>query len=183
MIGLSVKSTGQSSSEATAYLDDSNKITPVKFFRNVLSEPSIEEQGDDSTSAQEIKNTYELPVPVTNDIVVADSRPIQIWEGTVKTVDHQAESMNVTLEAKWLPMPRHSAEISLEWVSEQDKELVISGAVFYLSLFKRTKRGSVQNSQELRFRRRPSWSSLQLKRINEQAIKLHDKMKALPSAE
>jgi len=80
-------------------------------------------------------------------------------------------------------VPRHSAEIDLEWVSDQDKDLVRPGAVFYLTLFKRTKRGSVENAQELRFRRRPSWSLNQLKRIEESAPSLAAKMKALPIAE
>jgi hypothetical protein len=67
--------------------------------------------------------------------------------------------MRVSLEAKMVPIPRHQAEIDLEWVAEQDQDLVRPGAIFYLTLFKRTKRGSVENAQELRFRRRPAWSS------------------------
>ena len=81
-------------------------------------------------------------------------------------------------------MPRHTADINFEWVSNQDMELVRPGAIFYLTLYKRTKMGgSIENTQELRFRRRPSWSPMELKRIDEKASTLLSKMTALPTAE
>ncbi len=90
--------------------------------------------------------------------------------------------MQVLLDAKIGQMPRHTGEIDLEWVSEQDQDLVRPGAVFYLTLFKRTKHGSIENSQELRFRRRPSWTVAQLKQIEEDAATLLSKMKTLPTS-
>ena len=114
--------------------------------------------------------------------VSADSTPLQIWEGTVIEVDNAAKIMRVLLDAKIGNMPRHSGEIDLEWVSEQDRNLVRPGAVFYLTLFKRTKRGSIENSQELRFRRRPSWSAAQLEQIEANASMLLSKMKVLPTS-
>jgi hypothetical protein len=74
-------------------------------------------------------------------------------------------------------------EIDLEWVAEQDQDLVRPGAVFYLTLFKRTTRGSVENAQELRFRRRPAWSTAQLRRVEQEAAMLLSKMKPLPTCE
>ncbi len=112
--------------------------------------------------------------------VSADSTPLQIWEGTVLEIDRAVGAMDVVLDAKIGQMPGHTAQIDLEWVSEQDQELVRPGAVFYLTLFKRTTRGSVENSQELRFRRRPSWTAAQLKQVEEDAATLFSKMKALP---
>lgn len=112
---------------------------------------------------------------------VADSTPLQIWEGTVLQVDDGSRAMHVILDAKMQQVPRHTADIDLEWVSEQDKDLVRPGAVFYLTLFKRTKRGSIENAQELRFRRRPAWSPTQLKHIEEDASELIAKMRDLPS--
>jgi len=79
-------------------------------------------------------------------------------------------------------MARHTGEIDLEWVSEQDLALVGPGAVFYLTLFKRTKSGSIENAQELRFRRRPSWSEVQLEQIAEDATRVLAKMKAVPTS-
>lgn len=107
----------------------------------------------------------------------ANSVPIQIWEGTVIEVDHANGTMQVVLDAKMGQIPRHTGEIDLEWVAEQDTDLVRSGAVFYLTLFKHTKRGSIVNSQELRFRRRPSWSAGQLKQAKRNAEMLLSKMK------
>jgi hypothetical protein len=109
--------------------------------------------------------------------------PLQVWEGTVLDVDRAGGVMQVLLNAKIGGIPRHTGEIELEWVSDQDQDLVRPGAVFYLTLFKRTKRGSVENAQELRFRRRPSWSAAQLKQIEEDAVLLLSKMKALPTSE
>ncbi|MGB5571182.1 MAG: hypothetical protein WBM81_17970 [Sedimenticolaceae bacterium] len=125
---------------------------------------------------------FEPPVARRPPIVDIDSTPLQIWEGTVVEVDDLAQMMRVVLEAKMGQAVRHTGEINLEWVSEQDRELVEPGAVFYLTLFKRTRRGSVQNSQELRFRRRPSWSSVQLQRVRADAEMIRSKMKSPPSA-
>lgn len=135
------------------------------------------------TSVQTQKRSFESPIPLLRPPTSADSTPLQIWEGTVLKLDHAAGVMHVLLNAKMGQVPRHSADIDLEWVSDQDKDLVQPGAVFYLTLFKRTRRGSIENSQELRFRRRPSWSSTQLKRIEDDSSKLLAKMKALPFAE
>ena len=115
--------------------------------------------------------------------VAADSIPLQIWEGTVLEVDRAAGVMQVLLSAKIGEIPRHTGEVELEWVSDQDQDLVRPGAVFYLTLFKRTKHGSVENAQELRFRRRPSWSALQLKQVEQDADLLLSKLKALPYSE
>lgn len=113
--------------------------------------------------------------------VNADSTPIQIWEGTVIKVGEGI--MEVFLDAKMGAIPRHTCEISLEWVSEQDKDLVRPGAVFYLTLFKRTTRGSIQNSQELRFRRRPSWTAGQVREMHKAAEAALANMVPLPTAE
>ncbi len=114
--------------------------------------------------------------------ITMDSTPLQIWEGTVVDVDEAANVMRVLLDAKIGRIPRHTGEIELEWVAEQDRDLVRPGAVFYLTLFKRTKRGSIENSQELRFRRRPSWMAAQLKRIEEDSVMVLSKMRSLPTS-
>jgi len=120
---------------------------------------------------------YLLPVDVN-----ADSTPMQVWEGTVLGVNHETAVMQVLLDPKIGQMPRHTGEVDLEWVSEQDQDLVRPGAVFYLTLFKRTRQGSIENSQELRFRRRPSWSAAQLKQIENDAAFLFSKMRPLPTS-
>lgn len=141
---------------------------------------------DDTALAASGAPQRRFAAPITNAAlpreVSADSIPLQIWEGTVLDVNHTDLIMQVSLDAKVGQMPRHTGEIELEWVADQDQDLVRPGAVFYLTLFKRTRRGSVENSQELRFRRRPSWSEAQLRQIEEDAAMLLSKMKTLPSA-
>jgi hypothetical protein len=107
---------------------------------------------------------------------------IQLWEGRVLDVDLENEVMNVLLTAKMGQMPEHSAEIELQWVSDQDRDLVVPGAVFYLTLYKKTRRGSIKNSQELRFRRRPSWTKQQVQKIHSDAEQMLAKMRERPIA-
>lgn len=114
--------------------------------------------------------------------IIANSTPLQIWEGAVVTVDRTAGTMQVLLDAKMGQMPQHTGEIDLEWVDDQDQDLVCPGAVFYLTLFKRAK-PSVENAQELRFRRRPAWSASQIEQVERDAAMLRSKMKARPIAE
>lgn len=123
------------------------------------------------------------PIATRTLHVDPQTRPIQIWEGTVVGLDEGTNTLDAILTAKMGEVPRHSAKINLQWVAEQDRDLVSPGAVFYLTLFKRTLRGSIQNSQELRFRRRPSWSSAQIQQINQAAQALLNNMSPLPIAE
>lgn len=106
-----------------------------------------------------------------------DATVIQLWEGRVLSVDLDNEVMSVLLTAKIGEMPEHSAEIELQWVSEQDRDLVVPGAVFYLTLYKKTQKGSIKNSQELRFRRRPSWTKQEVQRIHSDAEQMLKKMR------
>jgi len=123
------------------------------------------------------------PATVAHSPMDADTAVIQLWEGCVLSLDLQNEVMNVLLSAKIGQVPEHTAEISLQWVADQDRDLVQPGAVFYLTLFKQLRRGSVQNSQELRFRRRPAWSRQQIERIQVDAAMIRSKLKARPIAE
>ena len=136
------------------------------------------------TSVQRSQKTFEAPIAEVRLHIIPDTAPLQIWEGTVLNVNSEDSVMNVLLNAKMGQLPRHTADIDFEWVSDQDMELVRPGAIFYLTLYKRTKLGgSIENAQELRFRRRPSWSPMGLKRIDENASSLLSKMTTLPTAE
>jgi hypothetical protein len=130
------------------------------------------------------QKTFEPPlIPKTLPTYAsANSTPLQIWEGTVVDVDHAAGTMQVLLDAKIGQMPQHTGEIELKWVDEQDQDLVRPGAVFYLMLFQRIK-PSIENAQELRFRRRPAWSAFQVEQVERDAAMLRSKMKARPVAE
>lgn len=109
----------------------------------------------------------------------ADAAVIQVWEGTVLTVNRTSQSMVAKLHAKIGAIADHSGEIDLEWVADQDADLVCPGAVFYLTLYKkRRKGGTIENSQELRFRRRPNWSRQQVASIGAIAERLLSKLRS-----
>lgn len=114
---------------------------------------------------------------------IVRSSLIQTWEGTVVRVDGESHTMEVRLNAKIGQVPEHAGEIDLQWVSEQDKDLVQPGAIFYLTLSRRVKRGGIENNQELRFRRLPSWTKRQVAQVERDACMLLSKMKAKPITE
>jgi len=120
---------------------------------------------------------------VSRAITKPDSVVLEIWEGVVQAVNEGTQAMDVVLEAKSGAMPTHVAQIELQWVADQDKDLVRPGAVFYLTLYKRTKHGSVANGQELRFRRRPGWSNEQLAQVKADAAALEGKIVQRPMSE
>ena len=90
--------------------------------------------------------------------------------------------MQVRLEAKNSNLEAHTAKISFDYIADQDSDLVKPGAVFYLTLFNQTVRGTVRNSQELRFRRRPDWSKQQIETIESDAKSLSGKITARPAS-
>jgi hypothetical protein len=100
---------------------------------------------------------------------------IHIWEGTVVSVDVGAGVMDVRLDDRSGAVASHFAEISLEWVVDQDKELVEPGAIFYWTLYKEIKRGSISNAEEIRFRRLPNWTKVQLDNVTTEAANLAKK--------
>ena len=90
---------------------------------------------------------------------------VQIWEGVVTSVDLAKNSMGVRLSDVAGILEAHTAIIDLQWVVEQDRGLLQPGAVFYWTMYKETKRGSISSSQEIRFRRLPNWSKAMLQKL------------------
>jgi hypothetical protein len=137
-------------------------------------EPSSNEGAFLSDHESEVDVSPPIPEPLIQIAAIADTRPIQIWEGTVLSID--AHCFHAKLNAKLSQLPEHRATIDFQWVHEQDMDLVRSGAVFYLTLFRRISHGSIENSEELRFRRRPYWSNSQVLRLKEDADALANRM-------
>ncbi len=163
--------------------DGGRKFEPVVRVRGTTRPGDLElTHGTAPDRVEAPQKTFEPPFARKILPVSANSTPLQTWEGTVVEVDRATGIMQVLLDAKWPgQMPQHTGEIELEWVDDQDQDLVRPGAVFYLTLFKRTK-PSVENAQELRFRRRPAWSASQVEQIERDATMLRSKMKARPIA-
>jgi hypothetical protein len=156
----SVQNSLKQSDGSGSVSDDANATIAPSFGRLA---PSIEALGA-SIKQHVIRDTDVQTVP------------LQVWEGRVVSVDLESQTMEVFLSSTLGGYEAHTGDIDLQWVSEQDKDLVIPGAVFYLTLFKRSKRGTVENSQELRFRRQPNWSKPQLALISKGADALLAKM-------
>jgi len=115
--------------------------------------------------------------------VAAYTAPIEVFEGTVRSVDRVAEMMYVTLASKTREVTDHAADISFTWVNPQDLDLIAPGAVFYLSLYKERRSGTIRNTEELRFRRMPTWTRTQIARVKEDADRLYSKLQARPLLE
>lgn len=152
---------------------ENSQTNSAMFLSDDLRESS---EGELSAVATPNLSAFKAADAAGADLQVYAS-PLQIWEGTVLHVNEEERSMEVSLSAQMTPLPEHTAEIDLEWVSPQDLDLVKPGAVFYLTLFKRTKRGSIENSQELRFRRVPNWTRRQLQEVRSEVETLRTKFK------
>ncbi|MFT4068961.1 hypothetical protein [Paraburkholderia sp.] len=112
--------------------------------------------------------------------VAAYTAPIEIFEGTVRSVDRSSEVMFVTLTSKTRDVSDHAADISFAWVNPQDLDLVAPGAVFYLSLYRERRGGTIRNTEELRFRRMPTWTRTQIDRLKDDAARLYSKLQTRP---
>lgn len=121
------------------------------------------------------------PLPVPDPMSYSteeDAAVVQTFEGTVLDVDQEQDLMHVSLHAKLGDLADHVADIELESVLPQDRDLVRPGAVFYLTLYKRRKSGgTIVNAEDLRFRRRPAWSQEGVAAINAAAEKIMAKLK------
>lgn len=108
------------------------------------------------------------PPPVA---IIPTSSIIELFEGVVQTVGDQ--EMDVVLRAKRnQETPDHAMAISLKFVQPQDKPLVRSGAVFYLTMFIETTGRTVRNVEEIRFRREPDWTPAMFRKLDELAAQL-----------
>ena len=90
----------------------------------------------------------------------------QIWEGTVVHYEQGAGDMTCLLRDRTGKLDDISATIELIEVPYQDRELVTPGAVFYLTMYRESRRGTVGNVQKISFRRIPGWNKAQVDEIH-----------------
>lgn len=164
--------------------DISGQLPAMPEVRQPEARATFNATQDLSSTARERPLRIDGPLPVLPRSAENESASlIQIWEGTVQDVLSGEGTMRALLQAKMGGVPDHFAEIGLEWVSEQDLNLVRPGAVFYLSLYKARRRGgTIVNSQELRFRRLPAWTRRDAASIKDIARHLLAKGKMNPEA-
>lgn len=180
-------STGFIPDQGIDAVDLSPTMVPSITEFEALNSPGDWLQTDSHLPSQQEKPLADVRLPPREAIFYRTDEeprtvPIQLWEGKVLDVDSRSGTMNVYLSAKIGNSPDHTAEINLEWVHAQDLDLVRPGAIFYLTLYKETKRGSISNAEELRFRRLPSWSKSQIERIKLEASRLLARAKEKPQA-
>ena len=176
--------TSNSSHNAPSFCFQTDIIRTNITLRDNTSTTAIDKSTYEETSTIKKKKKIVSPPPQTifdhsEDI---DATVIQLWEGRVLDVDFQNEIMHVLLTAKMGSISEHTAEIEFQWISQQDTDLITPGAVFYLTLYKQTRHGSIKNCQELRFRRRPAWTKQQVQKIYADADFILSKMRARPIA-
>src|SRR5205809_2225967 len=122
-------------------------------------------------SANRIKEPSIIPIPQPPKISF-HFQVLQQWEGTV--LDTEDESVVVRLrDLASAEAPEKRATISKDEISESDIDLVKVGAVFYWIIGYRIELyGRKSMVSTIKFRRLPSWTRRDLKRIDERASEL-----------
>lgn len=99
------------------------------------------------------------------------------WEGVVQDIDEKNGTMSVILRSKSGLEPDHAAEIFLSEVSDDDRDLLEEGAVFYLEQSKRHHRRTLILTQSLSFRRLPAWTPTMIKAVEEKGAAMRQRFK------
>lgn len=158
---------GNSGGSSTSTAGTLPTVGNVRLVTKGGNQPYMPEERECETAAgPAVKTEVEVVKPILpHETPNSSSTVIQTFEGAVLEVDQNAGVMTASLRAKFGNFVEHSAVIDLSQVHEQDHDLVRPGAVFYLTLFRKHTHGSLQNFQEIRFRRAPTWSSKQVNKI------------------
>ena len=95
------------------------------------------------------------------------------WEGTVLRAE--ADEFAVVLRDILNPdIKEYEALFSTEEVSDDDRDLLKEGAIFYWTIGYQQRRGQRLRVSEIRFRRLPAWSCLDLKRVEDASREMDD---------
>lgn len=161
------------SDERTAQLDE-NRLVPISTETLLLEqgrgsdvETKWEEPKPQPTHQPEESNAIDLPL---RNLVVfppvlqpprSRFRVLQKWEGYV--VDIYEE----TFLARLVPIEgegsEQEAEIFIEEVGEDDRALIVPGAVFYWSIGYLDRPSGRQSTSLIRFQRMPAWTASEIK--------------------
>lgn len=102
-------------------------------------------------------------------------RALQSWEGVVESLGD--ETFWATLHDLTNPEnPPEVAEIWLEELAEEDRELLRVGAVFYWTIMYDDTSGSRSRRSDIRMKRMPRWSRGEIDRLKSEAAALFTKL-------
>ena len=149
-------------------------------IKSFYYEPSLEPDDEDILfDNKKEKGTSPILAPVRKNPVAlvpkSDYRPrifnaIKSWEGFVIDIYQGYFAARITdLNEK---EQDEDVEILLKDVSEDDKKLVVPGAIFYWHVGYENERGTVKRSSIIRFRRMPRWSSSDFRKARELEAKI-----------
>lgn len=94
------------------------------------------------------------------------------WEGIVEKVEG-AEFNARLIDLNDESSAQELVRIEMDSISQEDHKLVEEGAVFYWTIWRETDRfGKRETGSEIRFRRLPAWTESDLKRAEDEAVKL-----------
>lgn len=149
---------------------------------NLISVLDCDEIGMDSdfdVPAAAARAVLQMAVPAVTKMAPLDvgilATVSAIWEGVVLSINNN--EMHVRLSDRQGILPDHFADVGLDFVHDQDIGLVKPGAVFYWTLYRAQKKGTISATQEIRFRRLPNWTKAQINSIYEDADDLASKFK------
>jgi hypothetical protein len=101
--------------------------------------------------------------------------PLKVWEGYVTEVDEVAGTFRAELVERSAQPPSQplAVEMDIQEVLEDDRDLMIPGAVFYWTIGRaRDAHGRVTNYDDIRFRRLPNWTNTRIRRLQTESAKL-----------
>lgn len=143
----------------------------AKLINNEMSEGS-----SNSADSVEFVQTVGSPSPIgkifafpkeKKEDPLNDFVAIQKWEGYVLSVkDSSFIARLIDLKNNQID---EEAEFLLSEVSEDDKKLMVNGAVFYWSVGYYNISGQKMRSSVIRFRRLPQWNNRELQDLRNQA--------------
>lgn len=133
--------------------------------------PAISIDSDETSEIDNVESVIALEQSMIAPVITETSVPIEIWEGVVDEVYDDAVA--VTLRAKMnTAIPAHTMEIDIAEIQPQDRDLVLPGAVFYLTMYHETTGRTVKNVQDIRFRREPNWTRRMVAKMDRLAEEL-----------
>jgi len=156
-----------------------NRRVSISDYTGGLDYDEVGGDSDFDVPAAAARAAVQMVVPAVTKMVPLDVGTLAtvsaIWEGVVVSI--KDNEMHVRLTDRQGILPAHSADVSLDFVHDQDVELVKPGAVFYWTLYRAQRRGAISATQEIRFRRLPNWTKAQIKKVYEDADELASKFK------